>query len=56
MAFFGGISCLSSSRARLERSLAESMTATDLLRVINSKSENFTLSVAVRPRAPVVSQ
>ena len=41
---------------QLERSVAESMTRTDLLRVINSKSENFTLSVAVRPRAPVVSQ
>jgi hypothetical protein len=29
--------------------------ATDLLRVINSKSENFTLRVAARPRAPVAS-
>jgi hypothetical protein len=56
IAIFGGIKCLSSSRASLESSLAVSMTATDLLRVINSKSENFTLSVAVRPRAPVASQ
>jgi len=56
MAFVGGISCFSSSRARLESSLAVLIRATDLLRVISSKSENLTLSVAVRPRAPVVSQ
>jgi hypothetical protein len=56
IAFLGGISCFNRSKARPERSLALSMMATDLLRVISSKSENFTLSVAVRPRAPVVSQ
>lgn len=36
----------------LERSPAVLMRATDLFRVINSKSENFTLSVAVRPSRP----
>jgi hypothetical protein len=32
------------------------MTVIDPLRVINSKSKNFILSVAVLPRAPVASQ
>jgi hypothetical protein len=50
IAFFGGIWCFSNSKARLERLLAVSMTATNLLRVINSRSEGFTLSVAVWPR------
>ena len=51
IAFFGGISCFSSSRARPERLSALSMRPADLLRVINSKSENLTFSVAVRARA-----
>jgi hypothetical protein len=45
--FFGGVRCFGRSRARLERSLAVAMTAPDLLRVINSKSENLTLSVGL---------
>jgi hypothetical protein len=54
MAFLGGISCLSSSRARKERSSSELISPIDLLRIIGAKSEYFTLSVAVFPRAPVV--
>ncbi|KRR03196.1 hypothetical protein CP49_04485 [Bradyrhizobium valentinum] len=56
LVFFGGIRYFSRSRAKLEKPLAVLMTATDLLRVINSKLENFTSRIAVRPRAPLASQ
>jgi hypothetical protein len=52
-----GISLWSKATDRRSRSLRlETATGTDLLRVMISKSLNFTFNVTVRPRLPLPSQ